>query len=86
MIRTISIEKLEHLTAATKRGQNHMPAPELKRDDLMRVRLGVGYAIDLDNVILPEAKQALRSYLKRFAPSSRVRGRAAATLRRRPSR
>ena len=66
MIRTISIEKLEHLTAVTRRGQNHVPVPELKRDDLMRVRLGVGHAIDLDDLIVPEAKRELRSYLKRF--------------------
>ena len=43
-----------------------MPVPELARDDLRRVRLGVANAIDLDAWIVPEAKQELASYLKRF--------------------
>ena len=66
MIRTVSIERLDHLTSFAKHGQNRIPVPELKRDDLLRVRLGVAHAIDLDDAIAPEAKQELRSYLKRF--------------------
>ena len=53
-------------TPSSREGQNHLPVPELGRNDLRRVRLGVANAIDLDALIVPEAKEELAGYLKRF--------------------
>jgi uncharacterized protein YifN (PemK superfamily) len=66
MVLTTSTRRLEHVNAFERDGQNHLPVPELARDDLRRVRLGVANAIDLDAWIVPEAKQELAGYLKRF--------------------
>ena len=66
MILTTSTRRLEQVNAFDSQGQNHLPVPELARDDLRRVRLGVANAIDLDALIVSEAKQELTSYLKRF--------------------
>ena len=66
MVLTTSIRRLEHVNAFSRAGQNQLQVPELARDDLRRVRLGVANAIDLDALIVPEAKEELASYLKRF--------------------
>jgi uncharacterized protein YifN (PemK superfamily) len=66
MVMTTSLRRLEHVSAFSREGQNYLPVPELGRNDLRRVRLGVANAIDLDALIVPEAKEELTSYLKRF--------------------
>ena len=66
MVLTTTTRRLEHVNAFDREGQNQLPVPELARDDLRRVRLGVANAIDLDALIIPEAKKELASYLKRF--------------------
>jgi uncharacterized protein YifN (PemK superfamily) len=66
MIRTVSIERLDHIRAYAKQGKNRIPVPELRKDDLKRIRLGVAYAVGLDAVIVPDAKAELGTFLKRF--------------------
>jgi uncharacterized protein YifN (PemK superfamily) len=66
MVMTTSIRRLEHVNSFSREGQNQLPIPELARNDLRRVMLGVANAIDLDAVIAPEAKEELASFLKRF--------------------
>ena len=66
MVLTTTTRRLEHVNAFQREGQNYLPVPELARDDLRRVRLGVANAIDLDALIVPAAKEELASYLKRF--------------------
>lgn len=66
MLMTVSTRRLEQVNTATEPGQNHLPVPELARDDLRRVRLGVVHAIDLDAQLLPEARKELTGYLARF--------------------
>jgi uncharacterized protein YifN (PemK superfamily) len=66
MVMTTSTRRLEHVNAFSRDGQNQLQVPELARNDLRRVRLGVANAIDLDALIVREAKEELTSYLKRF--------------------
>jgi uncharacterized protein YifN (PemK superfamily) len=84
MVLTTSIRRLEHVNAFSRSGQNHLPVPELNRDDLRRVRLGVATAIDLDDLIVPEAKEELTSYLKRFRAKLSSFGRRARGKRQAP--
>jgi uncharacterized protein YifN (PemK superfamily) len=66
MVMTVSARRLEHVNSFTEPGQNRLQVPELSRQDLRRVRLGVVYAIDADGLIVPEVKKDLTGYLDRF--------------------
>jgi uncharacterized protein YifN (PemK superfamily) len=66
-ILSVSVTRLTHLQAyANAARRNHNPVPQLSQPDLKRIRVGVGYAVELDSVIDKDVLRQHQSYLKTF--------------------
>ncbi len=65
MIYTLSLARLEHLTAykRSKRGNNYQPVPQLSAEDLRNIRIGLSHAVGLDTFLARDARREFSAFL-----------------------
>jgi uncharacterized protein YifN (PemK superfamily) len=69
MIYTLSLARLEHLTAYKRstRGNNYQPIPQLSADDLRNIRIGIAHAVGLETFLASDARREFSTkLLERF--------------------
>lgn len=65
MIYTLSLARLEHLTAykRSKRGSNYQPVPQLSAEDLRNIRIGIAHAVGMEGFLARDARREFSSSL-----------------------
>lgn len=70
MVGTVSVGRLKLLASARAPfGQNSLPVPQVGKEDLKRIRIGVVSAIDVETLLQADVRREFGDYLKRFGAS-----------------